>query len=199
MLKRRILSLAKSQSISKSGRLPFSSKSSSSSTSWERSARAVKNTDVTNKYLEEIRDVYADPSSHIKTIEDELRGAMGQALGRQAEKILQHSRSMEKEYQTYKALLDSATSSDVELYESAIRYNEHREKAKTARWELIVHRQAVGFLVDNHRVVHEKFPISDALPESKADQEAKEELKESNKKKKFGDQLDWWQKIGRWR
>ena len=57
--------------------------------SWESGARLVRNTTVeNNKYLEHIREVH-DPSQHLKTIEDELKGTIGKALGKQGEKVLQ--------------------------------------------------------------------------------------------------------------
>ena len=64
--------------------------------SWERSARAVKNTDKTNKYLEHIRQEH-DPALHIKTLEDELRGTMGKALGKQGQKVLRNIEAMKRQ------------------------------------------------------------------------------------------------------
>ena len=53
--------------------------------------------------------------------------------------------------------------------------------------------------IGNHKFVTEKFPIGEPLPEEGEllDDDQKEE--ETKPKKVFGDQLDWWQKIGRWR
>ena len=89
----------------------------------------------------------------------------------------------------------------------AHRYNEARERAITARWELLVHRQAVGFTVGNHAYVHNAFRIPDALPAKLDDllpnddtmQQTKPPETVKPKKEKFGDQLDWWQRIGRWK
>jgi hypothetical protein len=57
-------------------------------------------------------------------------------------------------------------------------------------------------LLGNHKFVTDKFPIGDPLPEE-ADLDAREDEHEGSEskpeKKVFGDQLDWWEKIGRWR
>ena len=55
--------------------------------SWERYAKLVKNTDVTNPYLKQVRSEVVDPALQLKTIEDELCGAIGKAWGRQGEKV----------------------------------------------------------------------------------------------------------------
>lgn len=56
---------------------------SSSQTTWQRAAVRVKNTEIekNNPYLELIRDTH-DPSLHLKTIEEELQGSIGKALGK---------------------------------------------------------------------------------------------------------------------
>jgi hypothetical protein len=165
---------------------------SSTLKSWERSAKLVKSTDVNNQYLEHIRTEH-DPSLHVKTIEDELRGTMGKALGRQGEKIMFALRRMEEQ----RRRLDTLEGCNNEIRECVILYNQFREEAKQARWELVVQRQAIGFLVNNQKVVHEKYPIGDALPLPQDDGTLPEpKIKE---KQEFGDQLDWWQRIGRWR
>ncbi|CAB9505922.1 expressed unknown protein [Seminavis robusta] len=196
------------------GRYALSSSSTPSITgpskhshSWERSAKMVKNVDVTNKYLEHIRDVH-DPSMHIKTIEDEIRGTMGKALGKQGDKILRALRSMQQELDQYHALIDQQNHSlsSPAVLKHAQQYNLYREQAKTARWELIVHRQAVGFIVNNHSFVSNKYPISPALPETEEEvlklerkSEETEGQEEEKPKVNMSGQLDWWQRVGRWR
>lgn len=182
--------------------------------SWQRAAKLVKNTDVSNQYLEHIRQVHADPSLQLKTIEDELKGTIGKALGKQGAKIIQFLVQMEKEQAKYTELLSSSLSSSSnesenqldretlkELRKCAIRHNECRKLAEKARWELIVHRQAVGFIVSNHKICTETFPIGDPLPLREIDEEENESQEniKNNEKKKFTDQLDWWERIGRWR
>ena len=86
----------------------------------------------------------------------------------------------------------------------AIAHNDYRKDCLHARWELTVHRQAVGFIVGNHKYVKEKFPIGDALPvkEEKPDNSSSSSTTTTSPhetKNKFGDQLDWWERIGRWK
>ena len=167
--------------------------------SWESGAKLVQNTTVENKYLEHIRDVH-DPSQHLKTIEDELKGTIGKALGKQGQKILMYARLMDQERHKY----DNSTNNS-EKNEFALAHNNYRKECLHARWELIVHRQAVGFTVGNHKYVMEKFPVLDALPvvhESDGNSEEGTPMpsnKNETKRKKFTDQYDWWARIGRWK
>jgi len=179
------------------------------STSWERGAKLVKNTDTSNQYLEHIRKTH-DPALHVKTIEDELRGAMGKALGKQGEKILRFVKAMGQERKRYDELrADPHCSRSTDELERVVkRYNDIRSEALKARWELLVHRQAVGFIVDNHNTVANTFPIGDPLRleddenlspnEESGDGETTGNAKEQERQQ-FGTQTDWWQRIGRWR
>lgn len=246
--------------------------SSTQSSSWERSAKLVKNIDRTNQYLEHIRDVH-DPSQHLKTLEDELRGTMGKALGKQGQKVLSALKKLQVERERYEHLIYSivsenggekseideenhqknshqstsknnnnspqeqqkqnrltstlqklsfqsiSSSNQTKLLQIIHQYNRHKKDAEKARWELTVHRQAVGFIVNNHRFVQEKFPIPSQLP---LPHDMDDSMISSNNNhghhndgcrngmnkgrggdggviRNFGDQLDWWEKIGRWR
>ena len=191
------------------GRPTINMPSNQTSTSWERGAKLVKNTDKSNEYLDTIRQT-TDPGLHLKTIEDELRGTMGKALGKQGEKILRFVRAMAQERLRYDELLEKGATeiNPKGLKETAERYNELRKEAMKARWELLVHRQAVGFIVDNHNTVARHFPIGGPLPLSMDEDESGDDEKSEKdgrngkveaKKEKFGTQTDWWQRIGRWR
>jgi len=160
---------------------------------WERSAVRVKNTDgESNPYMDLIRDTH-DPSMHLKTIEDELKGTIGKALGKQAEKIFYYVSLMKKEFDRHQA-------SEENRLMAAQAYNKYRKQAIQARWELLVHRQAAGFIINNHKYVMEHYPIAEALPEEGEDIKATSNGNDGkNPKKKIGNQLDWWQRIGRWR
>jgi hypothetical protein len=183
---------------------------------WERMAVAVKYTekDTSMTYLDTIRATH-DPSLHLKTIEDELKGTIGKALGRQGWKIVFAIQQMEKELQVYNDLL-AANSSNTnanfqeEIMKSAQKYNEYRKQALQARWELTVQRQAAGFIVNNHNFVTEQYPIKAAL--NMSDENDKENVSgerkstqmplpssENESKVKFTDQLQWWERVGRWR
>jgi hypothetical protein len=163
--------------------------------------------------LEQIRETH-DPSLHLKTLEEEVRGTMGKALGKQGAKITKALTKMMEERRYYDGLVQQQQQqhdpSSLELEKCIQRHNQYRQEAITARWELMVHRQAVGFIVNNHTVVTEAFPIGDALPPPslKLEEEGKssnetlhknQERTNTNTKQKFGDQLEWWQGVGRWR
>lgn len=152
------------------------------------------NTDThKNPYLDAIRETH-DPAWHIKTLEEELAQTIGQALGRQGEKIMTALASMNAEYQTY---CSTSPPTDVEC---AKRYNEHRKQAIDARWELMVHRQAAGFIIGNHEYVMKTFPIPPALPEGETPEKCavpQERIVDVRSPTKIPDQLDWWQRIGR--
>jgi ribosome-binding ATPase YchF (GTP1/OBG family) len=168
--------------------------------SWERSARAVKNTDKTNKYLEHIRQEH-DPALHIKTLEDELRGTMGKALGKQGRKVLRNIEAMKRQADKYQHLIAHGGSIQ-EIRECVQLHNQFRKDAHHARWELMVQRQAVGFLVNNQKYVHSMYPIDEALPmpnEEEGTMVEKEHKEIDSNDAKFGNQLDWWQRVGRWR
>jgi hypothetical protein len=207
---------------------------------WERGARRVKDTRSRREpehlaYIERICETH-DPTLHLKTLEDELKSTIGQALRKQADKILQAVAEMERERETYLGFLRRAKhqtadagESDkapwlsrlcpetrLELEEVAARHNQHRTRAIHSRWELIVHRQAAGFLVNNHNVVTQTFPIGKALPTCWEELEAASDVhdlvsmqavssnlvqttKQTEASPRIPDQLDWWQRIGRWR
>ena len=180
-------------------------------TVWERQAAAIQNTDLQGNYLEAMRAEH-DPSLHVKTIEGELMGTIGKALGRQGEKIRHAVQLMNREYEIYTGSSGSSSSSSSSIecmstrQQAAKRYNQYRSEALQARWELTVHRQAAGFIVNNHTYVTEMYPIPPKLPETnntnapaQKDQELGTEDTNKETKKRFTGQLDWWQSIGRWR
>jgi hypothetical protein len=156
-----------------------------SETPWQRGAVQVKNTDLRNPYLDAIRRTH-DPIQHIKTVEEELKGTIGRALGKQGEKILMAVQCMEEHWRDYERLLSlrpdhqgrdaTATGSttissttmlhdrnEELLHETVRRYNHYRDQALTARWELTVHRQAAGCIIGNHQYVTQAYPIGAKL------------------------------------
>jgi ribosome-binding ATPase YchF (GTP1/OBG family) len=212
------------------------------SKSWERSAKLVKNTDTSNNYLEHIRQTH-DPALQLKTLEDELKGTMGKALGKQGDKVLNLLKQVHEERKKVEHLLVSenveqqdlqlnqfdtdSCSDDVreqslrlseetkkQIYVHVQKHNQIREKAVHARWELLVHRQAIGFITQNHKFVNEMFQIPDkmTLPGnindwkeydgrlgSTAALQGNQQVAKEKVTRNFGDQLDWWERIGRWR
>lgn len=183
----------------------FSSKATNTeSTTQQRSAKMVKNTDITNQYLDQVRAEVVDPALQLKTIEDELMGTIGKALGKQGEKVLFAIREMKQHMKEYTKHIEEKSYN--EAFQSAQMYNNARTKAIKVRWELLVHRQAVGFTVNNHSVVHETYNIGEQLPsrledivDENGEPKQQHDADESTKKKKWGDQLSWWQRVGRWK
>ena len=196
-------------SASKKGPAKVRTPKMDTTATWERAAKRVKNTEVekNNSYMQEIRAAH-DPSMHLKTIEDELKETIGAALGKQGRKILQAMELMQTSYDEYESALAehkaqqntgcTNSSAMTRAKVAAVQYNKHRHQAVTARWELQVHRQAVGFITNNHNTVREHYPIPDALPVDENGNEIIQD-KKKNSFDKFGDQLDWWQKVGRWK
>ena len=182
--------------------------SSSTTSAWERAAVRVKDTqsETSNLYMEAIRETH-DPAMHLKTIEDELKGTIGKALGKQGQKIHYFVQLMQTSWEKYQhaSSLPASECREQQQKEAVQQYNEYRKQALQARWELTVHRQAAGFIVNNHKYVQEHYPIAAALSlkEEEDDDDDKNENKEAaaaeRPTKQFGDQLDWWQRVGRWR
>jgi hypothetical protein len=87
------------------------------------------------------------------------------ALAVKSKKIMYALKLMQAERETYDELVADNTPLNSSLVvESAKRFNGYRQEAVTARLELILHRRAVGLVVDNHKIVHEKFPIGERMP-----------------------------------
>ena len=206
--------------------------SQATSKSWERGAKLVKsNTTTDNQYLEHIREEH-DPSLQLKTIEDELRGTMGRALGKQGEKIINSLNSMQQEKEKYNEILFSSLKhdnddglpsdkkvEDIDKFNAlslslqkevciiTTRYNDCRDQALKSRWELLVHRAAVGFVVNNTKFVEGKFPIPDRLcsygdvdeHDLNISDQTNVTKSEVGVTRTFTDQRDWWDLVGRWK
>jgi hypothetical protein len=197
---------------------------SRTTTSWERSAQLVKasvgveatmqksNNEQHKEYMERICSMH-DPTVHVKTLEDEIRETMGKALGNQASKIQLYLKLMKQEREKYDELVekiekhppsDSQLLHDMKtmLREIVSKHNEFHKEAHTARWELIVHRQAVGFIVRNHEIVYEKYPIGDKITDRDIVLQGRSDRpkdKMANKPETlYSTQLEWWQRVGRW-
>ena len=86
-------------------------------------------------------------------------------------------------------------------------YNKFRKEALHARWELIVHRQAIGFTVGNHNSVTRKFPIPESwdLPEgctydlikddSSGDMRSEISANSESLKRNFSGEMSWWKQF----
>jgi hypothetical protein len=95
-----------------------------------------------------------------------------------------------------------------QLHASVERYNALRQSALKARWELMVQRQAAGFLVHNHAYVTQQYPIPAALP---LPSHPSNGTNNNNNTPLWAaapppeapppaqTALDWWQRVGRWK
>jgi hypothetical protein len=96
-----------------------------------------------------------------------------------------------------------------QLHASVERYNVLRQSALTARWELMVQRQAAGFLVHNHAYVTQHYPIPAALPLPSHTSNGTNNNNNTpllaaaapppEAPPPFQKALDWWQRVGRWK
>ena len=129
-------------------------------------------------------------------MEEELHGAVAESLGRSADKV---KIAMEdcKRWAEEARRLEAEGLGGVE--EVLGRYNEARGRMERRRWELIVQRQACGFVIDNYEAIYKLFPIPDKMEVGEVRGEVRRvEGKEGKEKKAMG-QLSWWQSIGRWK
>jgi hypothetical protein len=169
-----------------------SSSSSSPATPWERTARQIKDSAILNSpapqaeranggshgdpYLQRVQStLVTDPVLHpVRSIEQEIQEIIGQALGKQGQKVTLALTRLQNSFHQYESCLirynkekelrspgDTARS---ELEQAIQTYNAQRQKAIQVRWELLVHRQAAGFIVKNHEYVTKFYPIPPALP-----------------------------------
>jgi hypothetical protein len=170
-----------------------SSSSSSSATPWGRTARQIKDSAILNSspalpaertnggshsdpYLQRVQStLVTDPVLHpVRSIEQEIQEIIGQALGKQGQKVtfalsrlqncFQQYESCLMRYNKEKELRSPGDTARSELKQAIQTYNAQRQKAIQVRWELLVHRQAAGFIVKNHEYVTKFYPIPPALP-----------------------------------
>ncbi|GMH70698.1 hypothetical protein TrST_g9119 [Triparma strigata] len=168
-----------------------------------------------DQYLEAMAKATSGPQSHVKLVEEELAEEVAAALKKQSDKVLtaiakaEHlRRDVESELSELKPLKvpdlksmckelglpqtgkkDSLvqrclSSSKLSSFESA------RSAASHARWELLIHRQACGFVTNNNQFIETHYPIPEKITFKKTNEPPA---------KVFTDQLEWWQSKGRWR
>jgi hypothetical protein len=106
---------------------------------------------------------------------------------------------MQEELEQYKSLLEEHPMNSEIATEKAKKYNFYRQQAMKFRWELTVHRQAAGMIVNNHNFVSKHYPISPPLPETEEQIEKFQNGDLQKEQQLNTGQLDWWQRVGRWR
>lgn len=104
---------------------------------WHRLAEQLRDEGCDSIYLDRLRSTYRKS----ERLEDELAEEMARALSNTSAKV------------SYEfARLDM-------LLQKGEDCREQRERCKKARYELIVHRQALGFKTNNHAEVEKHFPL----------------------------------------
>mmetsp|Transcript_7495 Transcript_7495/g.9784 ORF Transcript_7495/g.9784 Transcript_7495/m.9784 type:complete len:127 (+) Transcript_7495:333-713(+) len=113
------------------------------------------------KYMDEVAEKIEDPQATILQLQDEVQEEMAAALGRTGYKLLDALKQLEEaQAELNEHLAESkGKENESQLAEFVNKYNSCREAAVSARWELLIHRQAVGFRFQNQKYVETKYPI----------------------------------------
>lgn len=123
---------------------------------WKRLVERLKAQDFESTYLDRL-DRRLTLAAGRSSLEEEIIEEMAYALTRSADKINVALLELDVLRRDY----DQAGSA-AERKRLAEAFNEKRREAMRARWELMVHREALGFL--RHDGMEEDFPIPPALP-----------------------------------
>jgi len=91
------------------------------------------------------------------SLEQEVLSEMASSMRRAEDKVLAALDTLEQAYAAVEAAAGIQTRHD-----AIARYNEAREVARVARWEMIVHREAIG--LRDSRLVRDRYPIPKQLP-----------------------------------
>jgi hypothetical protein len=120
------------------------------------------------KHIEKMKreGVYSVEDS-IAKLEDELAEEMASALGKTGDKTTILFKMMNRAQEEYAKLQEEGVDQvDLERRRLAARtFNVLRQEAETARRNLIIHRQAVGFYWRNHAIVEEQYPLPARIQE----------------------------------
>ena len=112
---------------------------------------------IESPYLDRLQ-ARVNPAQSIEDIQREIYSEMAQALGRSEENLERELLELDVIEHRLRALgpdADPDTRASLEA-----RFDAHRERAKTRRWELEVHREALGF--DDHAALDKLHPIPPA-------------------------------------
>jgi len=146
---------------------------------WTRLARNVKSPDATpssspdSKHLENIRKA-CDVEDTIGKLEHEFMEEMAGALGRTGNKAVYYFNEMRVARAAFDRIDAEALAAEESnplhpsfsitaalstRREAAQAYHRARQLAEDARRELIIHRQACGFIHNNYSIVENAFPL----------------------------------------
>ena len=149
--------------------------------SWRRLAEAIQNQDgVAHESIYAARLMAGkDPRDNVEKIEEEIQEEMAAALGKSGGKCDYHFYILERQgwaCDNSAKLLEQAVVEGKDeptlaglklaLEVACNEFNSLRKTAESARRDLMIHRQAVGFTTGNHEFVHSKWPLP---PQKNAD------------------------------
>lgn len=119
---------------------------------WKSLVESLRRDGFQSLYLDRLADRLGGRIPGRKSLEEEILEEMSQALTRAAAKIdfaLLNLELAEREIEQAK--------SEAERAEKIRVYNERRDEAWKARWEFVVHREALGFT--RHEQIERDYPI----------------------------------------
>jgi hypothetical protein len=122
---------------------------------WTRLANKLKNQEVPPHLADSVKNKVASVEDHVSHLEEELREEMAKALGKTG-------RTCVYLFSLLKAADAECDSADLTLEqrkEAIETYNEIRRSAEQARYELVIHRQAIGLTWRNQAIVEAEFPL----------------------------------------
>lgn len=118
---------------------------------WTSLVRTLTDTGHESPYLDRLRARVTDPGRAHDELENEIRAEIAAALGRAEDKVNAALLRLE----VAGIALDAASSG--ERPRRTREFNALRDEALRARWELLVHREAVGFR--RNGVLEELYPV----------------------------------------
>ena len=99
-------------------------------------------------------------SSSQSELQEEILGEMAQALGTTADKLKVAIREVQSAAERVQKIdREDRPDRQQRLNKILEEYQKARVSARNRRQNLLIHRQACGFVVDNHKVVYKHYPI----------------------------------------
>jgi hypothetical protein len=124
---------------------------------WKKLVEQLRDKGHKSPYLDRLRERL--PSYGGCDLAAEILREMAGALGRSEDKINAALLELEVMGQSIDALVaEGGERHRVEIHEQVRAFNEGRERAEKALWELRVHREALGFLRNDDLATHYPIP-----------------------------------------
>ena len=136
--------------------------------SWRNLASKLKHgasfDDASKDHIEKIKPQF-DVSDSLAKLEEELQEEMAVALGKTGDKCVYYFKLLDRAHEEYLMKKDEKHCSLEERVVAAQTFNVIRQEADAARRNLIIHRQAIGFYWNNHKIIENQFPLPPKLKE----------------------------------